>query len=96
MVTEHVIDTRELVPPEPLLAIMAAVRDLGSGECIRMRHGRLPYPLFASLAEIGFAYRVVAETPVVEVLIWRAEDAAAEAVCGPGSAAPDVPPGRCP
>lgn len=78
---ERVLDVTGLPPPEPLERALAALPELGRGEYLRMLHWREPFPLYAILHDLGFAYSVRAGggTPY-EILIWRRGDAEAEAV----------------
>lgn len=79
MVPEHYLDVRELEPPEPLEQALAAVRTLRPGDYLRMLHRREPFPLYRLLEQDGFrsVTHDSAASPF-EILIWRADDAAAE------------------
>lgn len=82
------LDVSELAPPEPLVRILAAVDSLGPGQALRVRHRREPFPLYQALAESGFVHRTSRLGPDrYEILIWRADDEAANARLGP----PDPP-----
>jgi hypothetical protein len=75
---------------------MAAVSELTPGEYLCMRHRREPFPLYEALAEMGFAYRVRDGVHTrYEILIWRADDPALEAHCGPASTAQGEPKRGC-
>lgn len=79
-VRERLLDVSALPPPEPFERVLAALPELGPGEYLRMLHWREPFPLYAVLPELGFAYAVRAVQGLpFEILIWRRGDAAAEA-----------------
>jgi uncharacterized protein (DUF2249 family) len=89
VVVEHVVDARGLEPPEPLERVLAALRELRPGENVLMRHRREPLPLYAMLDAMGFVHRTLRDRPAeFRIWIWRSDDAAAAARCGP----PDTPP----
>jgi TusA-related sulfurtransferase len=68
---EH-IDVRALPPPEPLVAILRRVRELGTGASLIVHHNRVPVLLFPELAEIGWEAEEIA-APAGEVrLLLRA------------------------
>lgn len=52
-----VIDARELLPPEPMVRVLAALPGLGPGEALTLLLYREPFPLYAVLQERGFAWR---------------------------------------
>ncbi|BAU46837.1 hypothetical protein SVA_0255 [Sulfurifustis variabilis] len=83
-VRERVIDVSALPPPEPLERALAALPALSRGEYLRMLHWREPFPLYAILPDLGFAYAVRAgRRAPYEILIWRRGDAEAEAAASP-------------
>jgi TusA-related sulfurtransferase len=66
---EH-IDVRELPPPEPLVAILRRVRELGAGHSLIVHHNRVPVLLFPELAEIGWeAEQIAAPAGEVRLLL---------------------------
>ena len=71
----RIVDVSELEPPRPLAVAVAALRELGDGQYLVVRHRREPVPLYAMLTEMGFSYRVRegAVTPI-EVVIWASSD----------------------
>jgi len=86
MTRERVLDVSELEAPEPFREALAAIGELGEGEYLCMRHRREPFPLYESLTELGFAYRVrKGDRTRYEILIWRADDRALTAHCGPAA-----------
>ncbi len=92
MTRERMLDASQLEAPEPFRAAMVAISELAEGEYLCMRHRREPFPLYAALAELGFSYRVYdGEHTRYEILIWRADDAALTAHCGPATTPGEVP-----
>ncbi|MCP5066346.1 MAG: DUF2249 domain-containing protein [bacterium] len=86
MAKERVLDVSEYEAPEPFRLAVEAVNQLEEGECLRMCHRRQPFPLYETLAELGFSYRVMDGTHTrYEILIWRADDPALTAHCGPAA-----------
>ncbi len=77
---ERVLDVSDLEPCEPMERSLAAVDELGPGDHLRILHRREPFPLYEILTERGFAHRTIEgrRTPI-EILVWRAGDAEAEA-----------------
>lgn len=79
MTGERVLDVCGLEPPEPLERVLAALDTLASGECLRLRIHRVPYPLYPMLEQWGYVYRVRSGAgSTYEILIWRAGDEQAE------------------
>jgi uncharacterized protein (DUF2249 family) len=75
----QVLDARNMVMPEPLLATLAALDSLQSGACLRLLVERDPLLLYPLLEERGFRYsRLGSGASGWEVLIWRAGDSGAE------------------
>ena len=79
MSAERILDVRGLEQPEPLMSALAALSDLATGEYLRLLSHRDPVLLYSLLAEQGFAYeKLVDRAAIVELLIWREGDSAAE------------------
>lgn len=79
MPSELLLDVRDLVPPEPLERVLAAVKILGDGQYLRVRHHREPFPLYAFLEESGFAWRTRPGHDIpFEIFIWRRNDERAQ------------------
>ncbi|MBK1673405.1 hypothetical protein CKO35_08795 [Ectothiorhodospira shaposhnikovii] len=75
----HVLDVRDLPPPEPMEQVLERLPGLTPGEILCMRHRREPFPLYPILRDMGFQWQV--RTPVhvpFEILIWRAGEPAPE------------------
>jgi len=53
----HLIDGRDMVPPEPLEATLAALESLADGDEIVLLLYCQPHPLFAILRREGYAWR---------------------------------------
>ncbi|SCZ61659.1 DUF2249 domain-containing protein [Thiohalomonas denitrificans] len=78
MANAVVLDVSELEPPEPLVLTLEGAARLQPGEYLRMRHRRVPYPLFDTLDQQGFGYLSRGGRDVAcEVLIWREGDSEA-------------------
>ncbi len=87
MAKERVLDVSELEAPEPFRIASAALTELQDGEYLCMCHRREPFPLYKTLGELGFSYRVrEGARTKYEILIWRTDDAELTAHCGPASA----------
>lgn len=71
---EHLLDARDLPPPEPLQRVLDLLPELGPGDVLRMLHQREPFPLYRILDDSGFRH-AVRESPEApyEILIWRAD-----------------------
>lgn len=65
------LDVRGLPPCEPLERILAALDDLPADETLDVLIHREPFPLYALLAERGFAWRTEAAGEAFRVLIAR-------------------------
>lgn len=50
------IDVSELEPPEPMERILAHLQQLQTGQLLRVRHRREPFPLYPLLEQAGFEY----------------------------------------
>lgn len=70
---ERWLDVSDLEPPEPLEQILDALDGLATGDWLRARLRREPFPLYAFLRRQGFAWRTVqAGEAGFDVLIWPA------------------------
>lgn len=56
---EHKLDARALEPPEPFVLACAILQEMKQGECLRMRHRRIPYPLFDFCDNHHLCYRII-------------------------------------
>lgn len=72
---ERFLDLSQLPPPEPLESAMRAILSLRSGERLRLRVPREPYPLYGLISEHGFRYESqpvsLDDEIVYEILITR-------------------------
>ncbi len=50
------LDNRGLVPPEPMVRILAALAKLGADDELRALMDREPFPLYAELERRGFGW----------------------------------------
>lgn len=55
--TEHVIDGRELQPPEPMELTLEALDKLGEGDEVLLLLYCQPHPLFGILRNNGYGWR---------------------------------------
>jgi uncharacterized protein (DUF2249 family) len=55
--SDVLLDARELLPPEPMLRVLAALPTLAPGEALTLLLYREPFPLYALLQERGFTWR---------------------------------------
>lgn len=58
-----VLDVRGLEPPEPMVRTLEALEQLPRGKALLQINARVPQMLLPLLAERGFAYKLVSETP---------------------------------
>jgi uncharacterized protein (DUF2249 family) len=76
---ENTLDVSKLEPCEPLERTLAAIRELGKGDYLRVIHRREPHLLYPMLEKSGFAWRTCPGGPSqFEIFIWRQGDAEAE------------------
>lgn len=79
-VAHRVLDVSRLEPPEPLVRILDALEALPPGGILQVRHRREPFPLYAILEEIGYAwYTRRRAAHDYEIFIWRRDDEPARA-----------------
>ncbi len=77
---QKTLDVRELEPCEPLDQSLAAARELGAGDYLKVSHRRQPNLLFPMLEQLTMEWRCRECAPDhFEVLVWRAGDAIAGA-----------------
>ena len=60
---EVTIDVSELVPPEPMMKILAALAELPDGGQLTVHHVRRPMHLYPRLAELGYAHTTTEIAP---------------------------------
>lgn len=58
MAKVHVLDVAGLEPPQPMVAILQKVSELGPGDVLEVSHHREPVPLYPMLEEAGFAHEI--------------------------------------
>jgi len=58
---ERVVDAREMLPPEPLEATLAALDGLPDGDQVVLLLPREPFPLYRHLRERGFGWTTTLE-----------------------------------
>lgn len=63
ILTEILLDARELEPPEPFERACDILAQLKPGEYLKMLHRRIPYPLLASCASLSLQHVVTALSP---------------------------------
>ncbi len=71
----HLLDARELEPPEPMVQVLELLEILAPGHRICLLLRREPHPLYAILERNGYAWKT-GMTPEYEfeILIWRVTD----------------------
>ena len=76
---EHVLDARDLEPPEPLERALQVSASLGPGEYLRMLLHREPFPLYPLLDQRGFCWHTVCQDENrYNIYVWRRGDKVAE------------------
>lgn len=71
----HILDVREMEPPEPMVHTLAALETLAPGHTLVHINARVPQFLLPELENRGFQYTIREEQPgVVRVFIRRAEE----------------------
>lgn len=69
---EVTIDVSELVPPEPMMKILAALEELPDGGQLTVHHVRRPMHLYPRLDELGYAHETTEIAPdKVQLLITK-------------------------
>lgn len=58
MLTEHLLDAREMEPPEPFEKACDILAQLNPGEYLKMIHRRVPYPLFDTCNQLSLQHAV--------------------------------------
>jgi uncharacterized protein (DUF2249 family) len=53
----HLLDVRELPPPEPFERIIGALQKLPAGEFLHVHIHREPYPLYEVLLDGGYSWQ---------------------------------------
>ncbi len=71
---EHFVDVSQLQPPAPLGIVLDRVRQLPRGDYLHIRHSREPFPLYAMLADMGFAWIGAHRGDGFEMRVWRRDD----------------------
>ncbi|MCO5215438.1 MAG: DUF2249 domain-containing protein [Thermomicrobiales bacterium] len=67
---EITIDVSELVPPEPMIRILAALEELPDGGRLIVHHVRRPMHLYPRLDELGYGHQTIELAPdQIEVVI---------------------------
>ena len=54
----HILDVSGLEPPQPMVAILEKLSELGPGDTLEVSHHREPVPLYPHLEEAGFAHEI--------------------------------------
>jgi TusA-related sulfurtransferase len=53
-----VLDVSNLEPPQPMIAILEKIQELGPREVLEVFHHREPIPLYSLLEEAGFTHEI--------------------------------------
>ena len=79
MAREHLLDTTDMEPPEPLVRTLELVEGLEAGDYLRFRHRREPHLLYDNLKQLGFSFiTCIGNDVAYEVFIWREDDTEAQ------------------
>jgi len=71
-VADHIIDARDMEPPEPFVATMDALDAMDPGHKLLLIINREPHPLYRALLKQGYAYQTeITADYTFEILIWR-------------------------
>lgn len=70
---EHLIDARNLEPPEPMELTLDALAMLPEGDRVLLRLTRQPFPLFNLLRGMGYAWDVSGTEGDYQILIGPAD-----------------------
>lgn len=57
---DHLLDLKDLPPPEPLERTLDALSGLAPGDRLVLRLGRQPFPLYNLLRSMGYRWEVTA------------------------------------
>ncbi len=70
---DHVIDAREMEPPEPMERTLDALAALSAGDRVVLRLTRQPFPLFDLLRRMGYLWEVSGGDGDYQILIRTAD-----------------------
>lgn len=65
------IDARDLLPPEPMVKVKAALATLPKGDQVRLLLYREPFPLYEVLRREGFVWATTLEPDGTYVITMR-------------------------
>ena len=69
------VNVKELIPPEPMTAILAALAALDKAHCLLVTHRRQPFPLYEKLVQAGWAYYCdVHDDDDISLYIYRQDE----------------------
>jgi hypothetical protein len=75
MLVEVTLDASEMEPPEPFDRATEILRQLESGQYLRMLHRRVPYPLFEFCQAMSLAHAVIEGSGTAyEIIIFHPLD----------------------
>lgn len=70
---DHLIDAREMEPPEPMERTLDALAMLSAGDRVVLRLTRQPFPLFDLLRRMGYLWEVSGGDGDYQILIRAAD-----------------------
>lgn len=70
---DHLIDAREMEPPEPMERTLDALAALPAGDRVVLRLTRQPFPLFDLLRRMGYLWEVSGGNGDYQILIRTAD-----------------------
>jgi Uncharacterized conserved protein (DUF2249) len=70
---DHLLDARDLAPPEPMERTLDALATLPEGDRLLLRLPRRPFPLFDLLRRMGYLWEVSGTEGDYRILIRPAD-----------------------
>ncbi|MFC7157439.1 DUF2249 domain-containing protein [Halomarina halobia] len=67
----HLLDARDLPPPQPLQNTLERLVELDDGTVLVQLNDRAPRHLYPKLADRGYRYETVEEGDDVVTVVWR-------------------------
>ena len=72
---EHILDARDLPPPEPMERTLDVLAHLPPGDCLVLRLPRQPFPLMDLLGRMGYRWELSGTEGDYRILIQAANAA---------------------
>ncbi|NCA72872.1 MAG: DUF2249 domain-containing protein [Sphingobacteriia bacterium] len=74
----HLLDVRDLPPPEPFEQVLDAIAELPGDERLCVLHRRQPFPLYDLLRRLGYDWDTTGTEGQYRILIWRRDPVGAD------------------